>query len=340
MTKLKFIDLFTGVGGFRYSFEQVCKNAHIKTKCIGFSEIDKYAKITYKNNFEVSNDEVDLGDITKVNPKKIPPFNFLFAGFPCQPFSLMGKKKGFADTRGTMFFYIEKIIKEKKPQFFLLENVRGLFTHDSGKTYAEIIKILEKKLKYHTISWVLDSKDYGVPQTRRRLYILGFLDRKLKSKIKKPEKISNPQYPTTWHLLDKKVDENYYLSDKILKIILADGSGNFKSKSEINPVIARPLTATMHKMHRACQDNYFSDSFINGRLNESKEEIILSKSGMNRIRKITPEEAFRLQGYPSYFVENAKKNGVSNTQLYRQAGNSITVNVVQSILNEVISNIN
>ena len=128
--------------------------------------------------------------------------------------------------------------------------------------------ILEKKLKYHTKSWVLDSKEYGVPQTRRRLYILGFLDPEIKSKVSKPKEVNNPKNPTTWHVLEKEVDDRYYLSKKILKTILSNGSGKFKSKSEINKIIARPLTATMHKMHRACQDNYFSDSFIGGKFDD------------------------------------------------------------------------
>lgn len=333
--KLKFIDLFSGVGGFRYSLESTCKLKGIETECVGFSEIDKFATKTYKANFNPSANEIEFGDITKINVDKMPSFDILFAGFPCQPFSLMGKKRGFADTRGTMFFHIEKMIAKKKPKFFILENVRGILTHDDGKTYEAIIKILEDKLGYHTITWMLNSRDYGVPQTRRRTYILGFIKKSDKNKITPPiEKETNNK--TTWHILEKNVDEKYYISEKTLKVILSNGSGNFRSKSEINQLIARPLTATMHKMHRACQDNYFSDSYILGKFDKLTNTVMESNEGRSRIRKLTPKEAFRLQGYPDSFVKNAMKEGVSDTQLYRQAGNSITVNTVIEILSEVL----
>jgi len=327
---INFLDLFSGVGGFRYSIEKVCKNAN----CVGYSEIDKFALLTYKSNFKIKSTELELGDINNIDIKTIPNFDILFAGFPCQPFSLMGKNKGFNDIRGTLFFSIEKILNIKKPKLFLLENVRGLLKNNNGETYKTIIKKLEK-IGYYTLTFVLNSKYYGVPQNRRRVYILGFLDKKLRDSISIPKKINSKL--TTWHLLEKEVDEKYYLSEKILKTILADGSGKFKSKSEINPIIARPLTATMHKMHRACQDNYFSDSFILGNFNNQNKSVTKKNLGINRIRKITPLEAFRLQGYSDVFVKNAYKNKISNTQLYKQAGNSITINVVESILKEILS---
>ena len=232
--KIKYIDLFSGIGGFRHSFEESLKKTKHTGECVGFSEIDPFAIKTYQANFN-SNKEINFGDITKIDAKKLPSFDFLFAGFPCQPFSLMGKKKGFADTRGTMFFYVEKIIKEKKPKFILLENVRGLLTHDRGRTHQAIVDILEKKLGYKTVTWMLNSSDYGIPQTRRRMYLLGFLDEKMGEKIHEPKRKKLTK--STWHLLEKNVDNKYYLSDKTLKIILSNGSGKFKSKSEINQLI-------------------------------------------------------------------------------------------------------
>ena len=332
---IKYVDLFAGIGGFRQAMENLSQTHNIKSKCVGYSEIDKYALQTYKANFDTSK-ELEIGDITKiVDYDALPNFDALFAGFPCQPFSIMGKELGFLDSRGTLFFQIEKIIEAKKPMFFILENVRGLTTHNNGETFKSIKKILEQKLGYTVSSWVLNSRDYGVPQTRRRVYIVGTKNGKIIDMPleKDPSKIP---YPSTWHLLEKEVDEKYFLSDKLLKTILAHGSGNYYSKSEINPIIAKPLTASMHKMHRANQDNYFSNSFINGKY-DAKSKAVKLKAGKKKIRKLTPLEAFRLQGFKDNFVENAIKTGVSNTQLYRQAGNSISVPVAQSVLEQVLN---
>lgn len=333
--KIKCLDLFAGVGGFRYSFETVCNKLNLEPVCVGFSEIDKYAIETYKANFKKN--ERELGDIEKINEKELDDFDILFAGFPCQPFSLMGEQKGFADSRGTLFFHIERILKEKKPKMFLLENVRRLLTHNNQETYNSIIKILENKLGYYTKTFMLNSSEHGVPQIRRRVYIIGSFDKNKIDKIKEPKPSLKNKKLTSWHILEKNVDKKYYLSDKMKKIILSNGSGNFRSKSEINQLIARPLTATMHKMHRACQDNYFSDDYILGKFDKKKNVIKKNKDGSDKIRRITPLEAFRLQGYPDNFVHNAKKKNISDSQLYRQAGNSITVTVVQKIIHEMLN---
>ncbi len=337
--KFKYIDLFSGIGGFRVAFEKACNRTGNKCECVGFSEIDLPAIKTYKSNFECEQSEIDLGDVKLLNVNSLPEFDFLFAGFPCQPFSLMGAQKGFTDTRGTMFFYIEKILQKKKPRFFVLENVRRLITHDNGETYKKIIDILENKLGYKTKTWVLNSNEYGVPQIRRRAYIVGFLEEKDFEKVEQPSPLKSKKYPSTWHLLEKEVDKKYYLSKKLLKTILSNGSGKFKSKSEINQIIARPLTATMHKLHRACQDNYFSDNFVQGNWDNINKKVILNNKEDSGIRRITPLESFRLQGFSDRFVKNAIKNKVSNTQLYRQAGNAITVNVAEEVLTNILKSI-
>lgn len=334
--EIKYLELFAGIGGFRTAIELASKKTNISPKCIGYSEIDKYALTTYKSNYDTEG-ELDIGDVTSLDTdakiKKLPNFDILLAGFPCQPFSLMGKKKGFDDSRGTLFFHIAKIISIKKPDFFILENVRGLKTHDNGKTFERIIEILTKELGYNVRAEILNSHDFGIPQTRRRLYIVGVKNKKTFehfSKIDLHQTVKKRKYKTTWHLLEKEVDDKYYLSEKLLKTILAHGSGNYYSKSEINRIVARPLTASMHKMHRANQDNYYSDSFVNG--NFEGDKIIEAKTKERRIRRITPVEAFRLQGFNDSFVKKAQKAGVSDTQLYRQAGNAITVSVAETIL--------
>lgn len=344
--ELTYIDLFSGIGGFRLAMERASKNMGIKSRCLGYSEIDKNALITYRSNFDTNN-ETDIGDITRLNSeaeirKQLPNFDILFAGFPCQPFSLMGLQKGFEDTRGTLFFHIAEILAVKKPSFFILENVRGLQTHDGGKTLQRILSVLSQELNYSVEVKLMNSVNFGVPQVRRRLYILGsqkgnvLPDLGLKELTWKKK----PKYKTTWHLLEKKVEEKYYLSDKLLKTILAHGSGNYYSKSEINRLIARPLTASMHKMHRANQDNYYSNDFIQGMFENGVVSISHAHKEKGNVRKITPLEAFRLQGFDDSFVKNARRNGVSDTQLYRQSGNAITVNVAQSILESLFQRTN
>ncbi len=345
--EIKYLELFAGVGGFRLALEKASFSLGLKTKCIGFSEIDLNAIKTYKANFQTTEKELEIGDINSLNSinsiQKIPKFDILLAGFPCQSFSLMGKKGGLEDSRGTLFFQIAKILSIKKPEFFILENVRGLKTHDNGQTFKKILEILKDNLDYNVRVEMLNSSDFGVPQTRRRLYFIGVKNKKNFKKINEidfhKEKI-NYGFKTTWHLLEKNVDSKYYLSEKLKKTILAHGSGKYWSKSEINRKIASPLTASMHKMHRANQDNYFSDDFIYGKFNKKNDFINNEKKDKGRIRRITPLEAFRLQGFDDAFVENAKNIGVSDTQLYRQAGNAITINVVETILRSILKNIN
>lgn len=175
--KLKFIDLFAGIGGFHQAFH------NLGAECVFVSEWDDNARKTYEANYknispdlfkEENRDKLFVGDITKIDPKDIPDFDVLCAGFPCQPFSQAGFKKGFEDTRGTLFFNIAEILKEKKPKAFFLENVRGLLNHDKGNTMTVIKRVLEEELGYKIFYKVLKASDYGVPQNRPRLYIIGF----------------------------------------------------------------------------------------------------------------------------------------------------------------------
>jgi len=200
-TKLKFIDLFAGLGGIRLGFEQACQDKGIETECVLTSEIKPYAIQTLKYNHHHEN---FVGDIFQVKNEDIPPFDFLFGGFPCQPFSASGKRNGFADTRGTLFFEIERIIKHHKPKGFILENVEGLVKHDLenkhdeiGRTLKTILDKLENKLDYQ-VSWkVLDSVNFGVPQSRKRVFIVGT----------KNEKVSLDNFEPTFKVL-KDVLEN------------------------------------------------------------------------------------------------------------------------------------
>ena len=201
---IKFVELFAGVGGFRLGLEAL---GH---KCVFASEIDKYACYTYEANFR----EKPAGDITKIDAKDIPDHDILTGGFPCQAFSIAGNRKGFDDTRGTLFFDIARILKEKQPKYLLLENVPGLLSHDSGKTFATIISTLEG-LGYGVDFRILNSKNFGVPQNRRRVFIVGKLGADLFWKFAWP--ISTPSNKCVADIMESEVDDKYFLKNPKLK---------------------------------------------------------------------------------------------------------------------------
>lgn len=301
---MKVVSLFSGIGGLDEGF---IKSGY---DVIWANDIDKYAAETYKANFK---NEFVLGDITKMPIENIPNFDVLIGGFPCQPFSIMGSELGFEDTRGTLFFHIAEIIKykikkKKKPAVLVLENVRSLKTHDKGRTFNVIKNVLEKDLKYKFYSEILNSADFGVPQNRRRTYIVCFANDKIEYKFPKILKSNKPKY--LQDILEKKVDDKYFLSKKILPTILSNGTGGYNGKSEIDLKIARPLCATMGKMHRACQDNYVTQN--------------------GRVRKLTPRECARLQGFDDKFIIP-----VSDAQAYKQFGNAVTVNVSKEVAKSI-----
>ena len=168
--KIKFIDLFCGIGGFRYASKQAFENLGVEGQCLFSSDIDKFAQESYEANFK----EKPVGDITQVDEKDIPDFDLLFAGFPCQAFSICGLQKGFEDnTRGTLFFDIARILKEKQPNAFILENVKNLVSHDGGKTFKTIMHVLRDELGYFVDYKVLNALDFGLPQKRERIIIIG-----------------------------------------------------------------------------------------------------------------------------------------------------------------------
>lgn len=346
---MKHIELFAGIGGFRKALDLFGKDNKIPMECIAFSEIDNYATKTYKANFDTEN-EVEIGDIVSFtsderNIENLGDFDILTGGFPCQSFSMMGKQKGFDDVRGNVFFNIVKILRAKKPKFILLENVKNLLTHDNGNT----IKVIEneiRKVGYKNIYYnVFNTQNFGLAQKRNRLFIFATNEEmpndfvfnekvvidNYKSNIKKSSLLKQKH---TLEILQKEVEEKYYLSATLKPTILSNGTKNFKSKSEINQLVARPLTATMVKMHRACQDNYFSYEFLNSEnpLEYLKTEYSKDEQASHRIRKLTPHEAFLLQGFNGNFVSNAMNEGISNHQLYKQAGNAVSVNAVYAVL--------
>lgn len=204
--KLTFIDLFAGIGGFHMAFH------NLGAECVFVSEWDEPARKTYKANFEkispkIFKDEKHLfvGDITKVDAKDIPDFDIITGGFPCQPFSQAGLKRGFNETRGTLFFDVARIIKEKQPRAFFLENVRGLLTHDGGKTFSVIQKVLTEELGYSLYYKIVKASDFGVPQHRPRLYMVGFKNKDIKFEFPEPIPLKTTMSDVMGGKVDKEV---------------------------------------------------------------------------------------------------------------------------------------
>ena len=347
------MELFAGVGGFRKAMDLITQDLDFIIQTVAYSEIDKNAITTYSANYDTT-DEVAMGNIVDfVKNKKamraLPRYELLSGGFPCQTFSMMGSQEGFEEERGQMFFRIMDMINVRHPSYVLLENVKNLMRHDKGNTIAVIRRELEEA-GYIVRMDVFNSNDFGLPQKRNRVIIfarrshLGNFDftaelvKETFSQIDRNH-CSLKYYDSTLDILDKQVEEKYYLSEKIKPTLLSDGSAGFKSNSEIDQFVARPLTATMHKMHRACQDNYYSDLFIQSNGAERPSERMTKEElSKIRIRKLTPKEAFMLQGFPEDFADKASMAKVVNGAMYKQAGNAVSVNTIYAVLFYLITN--
>jgi DNA (cytosine-5)-methyltransferase 1 len=295
---LKTIDLFAGIGGIRLGFEYYgCKNVFT-------SEWDKNAQLMYEANFH----EKPQGDINSIDPYDIPDHDILLAGFPCQPFSIAGKQLGFADTRGTLFFNIENILSIKKPYGFLLENVKRLTTHDNGRTFETIKNKLEN-LGYFIHYKVLNSLDFGIPQKRERIYIVGFKEN-IKFEFPKPLGYYEPLI----NFLDKddEVPENYFTTERLKEKRLQYVKGEPPNPSIWHENIGGNISALPYSCALRAGGSY-NYLLVNG------------------VRRLTGREMLRLQGFPENFIIN-----VPYTQIRKIAGNSVTVPVIRAIAGEVI----
>lgn len=346
------VELFAGVGGFRRAMDLITQDLGFPIQTIAYSEIDKNAITTYHANYDTAG-EMEMGDIVEFVKdaramRALPRYELLSGGFPCQTFSMMGGQEGFEEERGQMFFRIMDMINARHPRYVLLENVKNLMRHDGGNTIAVIRRELEEA-GYIVRVDVFNSNDFGLPQKRNRAIIFARrrhlgnyefnadLVREAFAQIDR-DHCSLNFYDSTIDVLDREVNDKYYLSEKIKPTILSNGSAGFKSKSEIDQAVARPLTASMHKMHRACQDNYYSDLFIQSN-GEDRPSERMTKEELARIpiRKLTPKEAFMLQGFPNDFAENAGHARVANGAMYKQAGNAVSVNTIYAVLYYLIT---
>lgn len=407
---MNFIDICSGIGGFRSALEN---NGH---NCLAFAEIDKYAKQSYRAIYD-TNGEEELDDITTITDEHFRLYrgrcDIITGGFPCQSFSIAGNRAGFDDTRGTIFFHIARAIKEIQPSYVLLENVKGLFSHDKGRTFGTIIQALDE-LGYVTEWGLFNSKYWGVPQNRERVYIL--VTRKDVYDQPKLFDLLKQQTEVTTRLVDvleDEVDEKYYLSEEKTKKLTLDLEVNTKiavreatkqgyavaeqgdsvnvsyptsktRRGRVGKQVAQTLQAGEvnqgvvidNKICRRCNnklkpsdvENYdyvcfeCDENFYEFETKDEPKAIIGSTqknayvgdgstspsltSAMGqggghvpmpvysslRIRKLTPLECWRLQGFTDEQFYKAKDSGVSNSQLYKQAGNSVTVNVVDAIV--------
>ncbi len=264
------VELFAGVGGFRRAMDLIAQDLAFPIETVAYSEIDSKATNTYNANYDTAN-EMPMGDIVAfVNNqramKDLPRYDLLSGGFPCQTFSMMGSQEGFEEERGQMFFRIMDMINSRHPRYVLLENVKNLMKHDGGNTISVIRAELENA-GYIVKMDVFNSNDFGLPQKRNRAIIFArrrhfgnfeFSAERVKETFAgiDRDRCSLNFFESTLDVLDRHVDAKYYLSEKIKPTILSNGSAGFKSKSEIDQVVPRPPTATLHKMHRARQDNY------------------------------------------------------------------------------------
>jgi len=313
--KFTFIDLFAGIGGIRLAYQ------NLGGKCVFTSEWNDYSKKTYERNFG----EVPFGDITKIDEKSIPDHDLLLAGFPCQPFSIagvskknsMGRKHGFLDeTQGTLFFDIARILASKKPKAFMLENVKNLTSHDKGKTF-NVIKHTLDELNYSVFTRVLDGKHF-VPQHRERIIIVGFR----KDIYHEKENFEFPVLPDPdskmKNILEKNVEDKFTLSDKLWNYLQVYAA---KHKSQGNGFGYGLVN--LDGISRTLSARYYKDG----------AEILIPQKDKNP-RRLTPRECARLQGFPDTF-----SIPVSDTQAYRQFGNSVTVPLIQSAGDKIVKSL-
>jgi len=338
---MNYLSLFSGIGGFEIPLQEA---GH---KCVGFSEIDKYAIQVYKKHFPKHH---NYGDITKINVQKLPDFDLIVGGFPCQSFSIAGKRGGFKDTRGTLFFNIAKIIKAKRPRLLLLENVKGLLSHDEGNTFATIISTIDE-LGYDCQWQVLNSKNFGVPQNRERVFIVGNLRGTSRSKvfpigkddkmdITKKYGLQNSQtavslratdYKGTHNLVQLKGGSqgNRVYDPNGLATTIASQAGGLGAKTGLYAV----LTPNRAKKRQ------------NGRRFKKDGEPMFTLTGQDihgvmegaRIRRLTPVECMKLQGFSDSWCDiGADGKEISDSQKYKMAGNAVTTNVVKEIIKRLL----
>nr|DAY17092.1 MAG TPA: Cytosine specific methyltransferase [Caudoviricetes sp.] len=338
---MKFIDLFAGIGGFRLGMEAA---GH---ECIGFCEIDKFARASYKAIHNTEG-EIELHDITKVTDdevRAIGEVDVICGGFPCQAFSIAGARRGFEDTRGTLFFEIARFASILKPKYLFLENVKGLLNHDKGNTFKTIIGALDE-LGYDVEWQVLNSKNFGVPQNRERVFIVGYFRGERSGNVFPfGGKVENAN-PGLENEIKKfgTIQPNFnqsgivYETDGIAPTIRAYQGGNLEPKIRVKEATKQGYAEA--EVGDSINLSHPNSKTRRGRVGKQIANTLLTGESQGvvepdfRIRKLTPRECWRLQGFPDWAFDKAQEVN-SNSQLYKQAGNSVTVNVIEAIAKEL-----
>ena len=365
---MKFLELCAGIGGFRQALE------NLGCECVGYSEIDKHAIKLYSAWY---NDECNFGDITKIEAEKLPDFELLVGGFPCQAFSVAGKRGGFNDTRGTIFFDFARIMKAKKPKFAIFENVKGLLNHDGGKTYETMLRTLDE-LGYDAQWGILNTKFHGLPQNRERVYIVANLRERSSTKIlfergndsaDKMERTENGIIGQFYNRKGKTHQDLGVISSeghspallatthknpRIVKIGDIDGLNTQYSRVYDSKGVSTTINAQggglgaktgLYKIgtigndslsNRIYSDKGVSATLCAGNNGGGKRMGGLYNTG-DKVRRLTPKECFRLQGFKDEMVELGYKLCISDTQLYKMAGNAVSVPVVEWVAQRVLN---
>lgn len=344
---MKIVSLFSGIGGFELGI----KKSNLQGEIVFSSEIDKYATKSYLANFQDNNLH---GDITKIDAKDIPDFDLLIGGFPCQAFSIAGRQKGFEDTRGTLFFDVARVLKEKQPKYFLLENVKNLISHDKGNTFKTIVNTLNE-IGYTIDFTVINSKEAGVPQNRERTYIVGILhgeecENKNDIRNKKLNNFKksydykgfnffnslsyNNSLKSIIDILD--IEENE--KDKFVfnRVGLSDflKSVGEVEKNKVNSIVkVFDIPKTIYKELDYRRRVYSVYGISPTLITRESPKIYIEDKKL--VRRLSPKECFRIQGFEDEFFDNIK-NEVSNTQLFKQIGNSVSPPVITGIINHLI----
>ena len=326
---MKFLDLFAGIGGFRLGMESA---GH---KCIGFCEIDKFARASYKAIHNTEG-EIELHDITEVTEEEIRNIghvDVICGGFPCQAFSIAGARRGFEDTRGTLFFEIARFASILKPQYLFLENVKGLLNHDKGDTFEVILSALDE-LGYDVEWQVLNSKNFGVPQNRERVFIIGHFRGERTRNVfpigRNTEQVDElPRENITTNTLTARYtavgNGSYIIESEQKKIKIKEATSQGYAEAEVGDSVN--LSHPNSKTRRGRVGKRIANTLLTGESQGVVEPDF-------RIRKLTPRECWRLQGFPDWAFDKAQEVN-SNSQLYKQAGNSVTVNVIAAIVKEL-----
>lgn len=344
---LKYLSLFSGIGGFELGIQRAIDeveqrgcgqkenemeafmsntisqpNKRQSATCIGYSEIDKYAIKVYERQF---NEHTHYGDATKINAAELPDFDLLVGGFPCQSFSVAGKRAGFNDTRGTLFFDIARVLAEKRPRHLVLENVKGLLSHDQGKTFQTILGVLSD-LGYRVEWQVLNSKNFGVPQNRERVYFVGHLRGECGGKV---FPITGTHQPTTEHI------QRHITNTLTARYEGAQATGTYIGEGKLDAQEIKQLNQPKHSNDRVYGTDGVSLT-LNTMQGGNRQPFISDKP---RIRRLTPTECERLQGFPDDWTKyGVGEEPISDSGRYKMCGNGVTVNVVEAVMSELFNN--